>query len=155
MQRRRRIVSTMNLSSVQSKLRGSGSGCRCNRWKGCRLSGCPRGEGQLRVLGHFAMARLCILDFRSQRHLKRIRCDPGHNAACVATINVAQRCLGCSRGFRLDAKVHVSLAAGRALLYGLVVDEDTQKQVTSLQMPCERCLPLEHCVSPALTPFQP
>lgn len=60
---------------------------------------------------------------------------PGCNAAYLATTKVAQRLVGCSRAVRLDAKVHVSLAEGRHIIYGLVVDEDTQREVATLVLP--------------------
>ena len=36
---------------------------------------------------------------------------------------------------RFDAKIHVSLAAGRVLLHGLVVDEQARQEAASLRLP--------------------
>ena len=56
-------------------------------------------------------------------------------------------------------KIHVSLAAGRALLYGLVVDEEKHQEVASVHLPgeCEDCVcrALTHCVWLALMLVQP
>ena len=104
------------------------------------------------------MGRLCILDYGRQHHLKRIRCDP-FTAAYLAIISIDSMACGLEQGsspgcegahvFDCGQSAVVWPSGGRGHSTAGRVDEISR---------CEQqlwCPALMHCLSPALTFFQP